>query len=280
MPIILALLSALAYGSSDFIAGWAARRGNAGVVMIMIQPFGFAAAAIALLWFGGKAPGAGTLAWGAVSGLGSGAGTAVLYRGLAVGRMSVVAALSGVVAAVVPAVVGILLGETLPAAVLAGIALAIPAIGLVCWHRGEAGAGGRGVAHGIVAGLAFALLFIALDRAGTASGAWPLVSGQAVAVLIVVPFAWYNTRGARAWRASIRPAIWPCVAAGLLGGAAGLLFLAATGGGALAIVAVITSLYPAATILLARVVLGERFELPQAIGLAAAAVAVALIGAG
>ena len=180
----------------------------------------------------------------------------------------------------VPVIVGSFLGQTLPVPVLAGIAAAVPAIGLVSWQRDDASAHSRGVFHGLVAGLGFALLFIGLDQAGTASGAWPLVPSQAVANLVVIPFAWRSIRDQPSWRSSIRFSIAPGIAAGLLGGAASLLFLIAAGRGYLAIVAVITSLYPAATILLARVILGERLNRFQVIGLFAAAGAITLISIG
>jgi drug/metabolite transporter (DMT)-like permease len=184
-----------------------------------------------------------------------------------------------VVAAIVPVIAGIFLGQKLSVAALAGIAAAIPAIGLVSWQRDEAN-GAQGVSYGLIAGFGFALLFIALDRAGTSAGAWPLVPGQAVANLVIIPFAWRGIRDQPGWRSSVRSSAPSCVAAGLLAGAAALLFLAASGRGYLAIVSVISSLYPAATILLARMVLGERLNRIQVAGLLAAAAAVILIGIG
>jgi uncharacterized membrane protein len=280
LAVILALLSALSYGAGDFIAGLASRRGNIGVVLMLVQPFGLLAALLALVWFRGQAPDFHVLAWGAASGIGSGVGTAMLYRGLAVGRMSVVAPLSAVLAAVIPAILGIMLGQKLSMPALAGILAAIPAIGLVSWQADQTSRRSQGVSYGLAAGAGFALLFVALDRAGTASGAWPLVPGQAAALLVVIPFAWRSLRDQPPWRPSLRSSLWPSIAAGLLSGAAGLLFLAATGRGDLAIVAVISSLYPAITILLARIILGERFNGVQTFGLAAAAAAIILIGIG
>ena len=240
---------------------------------------GLVCAAVATAIEPGVGARAGALAWGAASGLGGGAGTLALYQGLAVGRMTIVATLSAVVAAVVPAIVGLATGDSLRGATLVGIVIAIPAIALVSWHadpteRGEARAS---VAYGLLAGLAFALLFIGLDRAGTRSGAWPLVSSELVGLALLVPFG---------VRASARVGLPPrrdlalIVAVGVLGGIAGLLFLAATGHGQLAIVAVVTSLYPAFTVLLARVLLAEHFSRTQAIGLAVAAAAIVLVSVG
>lgn len=277
MGALLALLAAVAYGTSDFAAGVASRRLSAGPVTVTVQACGLVAAGIAVLLFPGTGPAAAALAWGAVSGIGSAAGTLSLYQGLSAGPMSVVATVSSVLTAVIPAVVGVALGERLPAPAIAGIAIAVLAIALVSWQPGS-GDGRRvraGLGYGVLAGMGFALLLIALDRAGTHAGAWPLVPGQAVSLLLTAPFA----RGIRELRSARRSAALT-VGAGLLGGTANLSFLAATGRGQLAIVAVLTALYPAVTVLLARVVLAERWTRLQAAGLVTAAAAIILLRLG
>lgn len=275
MAVILALLSAVAYGSSDFIAGAGGRRARVGIIALIVQVAGLATTLLTLVFFAGNGPDVRPLAWGAVSGVGSGLGTATLYRGLAVGRMSVVASLSAVTAALVPAVVGLALGEPLTAVALAGVIIAVPATAMVSWQRGN-DRGRSGVAYGLAAGFGFALLFIALDQAGTSAGAWPLVPLQAVAAMIVAPLAIRESAGRTSWRSATRAGL----SAGVIGGAANLLFLAASGTGQLALVAVIASLYPTVTVLLARLVLHERWSRAQAVGLGLAAMAIALIAVG
>ncbi|MDN5769833.1 MAG: EamA family transporter, partial [Microlunatus sp.] len=202
MGVLLALIAAIVFGGSDFAAGLASRRLAAGPVAVFVQAVGVAAAGIAVL----IVPGAGlttpALAWGALSGVGTAVGTLGLYHGLSVARMSVVAPVSAVLTAVLPVGVGLLLGERLSAAASAGIVVAVIAIALV--SRGQAdpapgdrdlglrGNAGAGVAlgWGSVAGAGFALLFVALDQAGTGSGAWPLLPGQLVSLLLVAPFGW------------------------------------------------------------------------------------------
>ncbi|MFZ0387095.1 MAG: DMT family transporter [Solirubrobacteraceae bacterium] len=279
MAILLALLSALAYGISDFGAGVASRRSEAGVVSVIMLAIGLACGAIATAIDPGVGARPGALLWGAASGLGGGAGTLALYHGLAVGRMTVVATLSAVVAAVVPAIVGLATGDSLRGATLVGIVIAIPAIALVSWHSDASArsAARASVVHGLLAGLAFALLFIGLDRAGTRSGAWPLASSELVGLVVLVPF------GVRAYaRVGLPPNrdLTLIVGVGVIGGIAGLLFLAATGHGQLAIVAVVTSLYPAFTVLLARVFLAEQWSRTQVIGLGVAAAAIVLVSVG
>jgi drug/metabolite transporter (DMT)-like permease len=169
------------------------------------------------------------------------------------------------------------LGERLSVPAATGIGIAVMAIGLISWQRsdGEVRRVRAGLGYGALAGMGFALLLIALDRAGTHSGAWPLVPGQAVALVLVTPFA----RGIGEMRTARRPAALT-IGAGLLAGTANLVYLAATGRGQLSIVAVLTALYPAVTVLLARILLAERWTRLQALGLITAAAAVVLLRIG
>ena len=113
MGVLLALLAALCYGSSDFTAGAGGRRSDPSAVTVIAQPFGLLAAAVAVIALAARSPTPHALWWGALSGVGSGVGTVSLYRGLAVARMSVVAPLSAVLSAALPALAGLLLGEHL-----------------------------------------------------------------------------------------------------------------------------------------------------------------------
>src|SRR5204862_6232132 len=139
---------------------------------------------------GGSRPAAPTAAaggWGALGGVGNSLGTVALYGGLTVGRMSGVAPLSRVLSAVIPAGVGLALGERLPVPEAIGVGLAVPAIVLVSVSRSPEAGRRSGVWDGLAAGVGFGLLFVALDRAGSASGAWPLVPGQAVTLAVALP---------------------------------------------------------------------------------------------
>jgi drug/metabolite transporter (DMT)-like permease len=143
---------------------------------------------------------------------------------------------------------------------------------------GAGSGGGTGIGYGLVAGTGFAMLFIGLARAGTRAGAWPLVPGQLLAVAIVAGVFLIPTL--RPDRADWSPSVWFGVGAGVLAGLANLAYLTATGHGQLTVVAVLTALYPAVTVLLARLVLHERWDRLQTAGLLAAAAAVAMITAG
>ena len=281
MAVLLALLSALGYGTSDFCAGLLSRRYAAEPISGLIIAVEVLTMLAGVALFPGHGPSLHALGWGALSGLGGGVGTLMLYRGLAAGQMAVTATLSAVLSAVLPACVGVALGNRLTTLELVGIVVAVPAIALVSWE-GDSGPAAGGAApvvrssavYGLLAGLGFALLFIALDQAGTRAGAWPALPGQAVSLLVVSPGA---VRGLR--RGGMpRPRDLGLVAfAGVIAGAAALLFLAATGHGELSIVAVVTALYPAFTVLLARVTLAERWSGPQALGLGVAALSIVLV---
>jgi drug/metabolite transporter (DMT)-like permease len=279
MAIVFALLSALTYGTADFVAGVASRRSSAAVIAAVGQALGLATALAALLLFPGRGATASALEWGALSGVGSALGTFTLYRGFAVARMSVVATVSAVLTAVLPVAAGLVLGNRLTVSTAVGIIVAVPAIALVSWQDGPAigDRGGPGLLYGTLAGLGFGVLFICLDRAGTRAGAWPLVPGQLVSFAIIAPFARRGLGSVRAWGRSVAAL---ALGAGVLSAVANLLFLAATGKGELAVVAVITALYPAATVILARFLLSEHWSRLQQAGLMAAAAAIVLVASG
>ena len=277
MPIVLGLLAAAFYGTGDFLAGLSGKRVPPALVAGIVQAIGLLGAAIAVLIFPGVGPREGALLWGAAAGVGSAGGTLALYHGLATGRMSVVATISGLLTAVIPVLVGLALAEGLSLLSAVGIVIALPAIALVSSAPGPPGEdAGSGAIWGFLAGVGFGLLFVALDRAGTRSGAWPLVAGQGVALALIAPLALVAVRGADL----AAPAPAQMLAAGVFSSLANLAFLAATHEGALAVVAVLTALYPGVTVILSRAVLGEHRTRLQDVGLVAAFVAAVLVSAG
>ncbi len=222
------------------------------------------------------------LAWAVLGGVGNGAGTAFLYRGLSSGRMGVIAPVSGVGAVAVPVAAGLLLGERPGSVVWVGLLLALPAIWVVSREpAGTATPSGappasRAVLDGVLAGVGFGTLFVALSRIGEDAGLLPLALNQAVAAGVVVAMG-VATRAA--WVPRHRAAL-AGIACGLLGASATGLFMVSTRYGYLAVTAVITSLYPAFTVLLAALVLRERIHRAQAVGLLLCALAVGLVALG
>lgn len=295
--ILLALGAAIAYGASDFLGGRAATRVHFAVVTSVGAATALAIDLVAAPLVGGVLS-AGPLWWGVLSGLGSGLGTLFLYRGLARARIAIVAPTSGVLAAALPAGIAVALGERPAPVTVLGLVIALPAVWLISSGAPESSGETRplGVLDGVVAGIGFGVLFLALDQAGDSAGLWPLTAGQAVAFMLVTVVAIRSPVGrpsrAAAAGAGDEPAVprrrepaqrawWPlAVATGILGSGATLLFYAATTTGLLTIAAVVTSLYPAGTILLARLILDERISRRQGLGLALAGVAVVLITVG
>lgn len=280
LAIVLALGSAISYGGSDFAAGLAARSVSVIQVTLVASAAALVAVAAAVPFTPAHPPAAAALAWGAAAGLGGTLGAFALYLGFRHAAFSVAGPLSAVGTAGFSVLAGLLLGERPTALALAGIILALPAIvGVSASAAQEHARPFAGVAAGLVAGACFALLLVGLDRAGTVasgSGLWPVAAAQAaeVVVAVVVAAATRNIRwpGTRAG--------WLAVITGATGAAGTVLFFLATHEGFLAVTAVLTSLYPAVTIVLARALLGERLTRLRLAGLGLAALCVALIAAG
>ncbi len=296
LAILLALGSAIGYGGSDFAAGLATRRTSVIRVTLTSEAVSVAVVGLALAVIGGHPPGPRAVAWGCAAGLGGVSGALALYVGFRHAAFSVAGPLSAVGAAGFSVLAGLLLGERPTPLALAGIVLALPAIvgvsasvrvgrdgpapGSPSAAAPERSARARrfpaGVSYGLIAGACFALLFIGLNRAGSGSGLWPVFCSQATALVAVGCVAAFTADlrlpGARGG--------WLAAASGLTGAPATILYFLATHRGLLAITAVITSLYPAVTIMLARVLLGERLTVIRLAGLALAAASVALIAAG
>ena len=343
LAVILALVSALGYGSSDFAAGLATRAASVIQVTLLACVAACALVLAALPFAASSGPSGAALAWGAAAGGSGTLGGIALYLGFRYAAFSVAAPLSAVGTAGFSVLAGLLWGERPSTLALTGIALALPAIIGVSAGAGEgegvgsagagegegaalAGAGvgdgvgsagaddvehgtedtgqvsgdgrqvsgdgrqvsggsgihghaGRpaaGVVAGLVAGACFALLLIGLDRAGSGSGLWPAAVAE-VAELAVAVAAAAVTRNLRLPRG--RPG-WLSVFTGVTGAVGTVCYFYATHHGLLAVVAVLTSLYPASTIVLARIMLGERLTGLRLAGLLLAGGCVALIAAG
>jgi len=274
MTILLALLAAVSYGLADFVGGVLSKRSSPWAVALMAQ-VGGAVLVFALTLVVPGEPTRVDVAWSVVAGLGNGFGTAFLYRGLSSGRMGVVAPVSGVGAALVPVAVGVLSGERPALLVWGGILLALPGIWLVS-REPTAGGLGPGLTDGILAGLGFGALFAALAQIPASAGFLPLALNQVVAGVAIIAVA----AALRSAWVPREPRAFAGVVSGGLGALATGAFLVATHGGFLTVTAVIASLYPAFTIMLAATVLREHVHRAQAMGLGLCAVAVALVAAG
>jgi drug/metabolite transporter (DMT)-like permease len=276
VTVLLSLLAAASYGLSDFNGGWVSKRVSAWTVALAAQ-CGGVLATLAIALPSDARPSGTDLAWALLAGLGNGFGTTFLYRGLSAGRMGVVAPVSGVGAAFVPVVTGVLIGERPGLVVWVGIALAFPAIWVVAREPSASRvAGSSGLMDGVLAGLGFGTLFVALSRVSEDAGLLPLALNQAaggvviVAVAVLVRQPWLPREG----RAALG------LVSGVLAALATWLFMVASRGSHLTVAAVVVSLYPAFTVLLAALLLRERVHRTQGLGLVLCAASVALVAAG
>lgn len=229
-------------------------------------------------------PSARDFLWGAVAGLAGSTGVALLYRALAIGTMSLVAPTTAVCAVMIPVLADALAGERLPAVTMAGIALALVAIVLIGQQNSTPGdrplatrrALPPGIALAFLSGVAIGLFFLSLARTGAAAGLWPLLAARTLSGVLFGAVALVRRQSMRMPRPVMRTAI----ACGVVDMLANALYVLASRGGPLSVVVTLSSLYPASTVVLARLVVGERLSRVQAVGIVCALVAVVMIVSG
>ncbi|GLW06064.1 hypothetical protein Misp01_11940 [Microtetraspora sp. NBRC 13810] len=274
--VVLATVCAVVYGTADFFGGLATRRSRVFAVVVLSQSAGMAFVIALLPLLPGVPSWAGVL-WGMSAGLAGAAGLLLFYWALANGVMSVVAPATATTSAALPVLFGLATGERPEPLALAGVVIALLAVTLV--SRDPVRSASTGTARPLIAALAsgagFGGFFILLHQAPADTGMWSLFGARLVSISLVALLAVSTRRSLRPGRGTLRV----IVAAGVLDMAANVLYLFAVQRGLLSLVAVLVSLYPASTLLLARHVLGERLHALQVAGVVAALAAVGLIAA-
>jgi drug/metabolite transporter (DMT)-like permease len=272
---VLGLAAALTWGAADFGGGLTSRRTAVLGVVLTTQLVGmFVAATLGVLRHEAL-PAPADLAWSVVSGTAGVVAISALYHGLAVGRMGVVAPVTGVLAATIPVVAGVVLQGLPPALVSAGIVLAIVAVVLVSRVKGEAG-GRSGVEFGVVAGIALGVFNVTTAQISRGLVFGPLAIVRATEALVVIGVllltrpVWWPTR-------SLLPALAVVGVLDMLGNGC---YIAAAQSGPLAVASVLSSLYPVSTVILAAAILRERVTRAHALGIALALAAIVLIAGG
>jgi drug/metabolite transporter (DMT)-like permease len=270
----LSLGAAAVWGGGDFAGGIATKRANVFRVVAGAHACGLLLMLL-LTWLTGEPfPPGSSLQWGVVAGISGAFGIAALYKGLAVGRMGVVAPVASVITGILPVLVGIRTEGMPDRLQLAGFALALVSIWLVARPSGEIHSHcGLGLA--VLAGLLFGLFLVAGKQAGHHGVFWPLVAARTASTLLMLIIVAFSPRDSR----PLRTALVPILISGLLDSAANAMFIAATRHGRLDVAAVLSSLYPASTVILARVLLKERLSVTQNAGIVGALLSVALISA-
>jgi len=267
-----ALSAAAAWGSGDFTGGVAARRVGPFHTVLLSYGVGLLALVLVALARLEPFPPVTDLGWGGLAGVSGMVGLGFLLRGFAGARMGIVASVSGVLATAMP-VFFAALTEGLPrGSQLLGFGLALASIWLLS-RPDRLGARTRGIGVGVLAGVGFGGFFIALDQVGERALFWPLVAGRLASCALMIALT-LSTR---------RPIIPPAAPlgllalAGILDVAGNLFFLLAIQRGRLDVAAVLGSLYPAVTAILARLVTHEHLARLQVLGVATAVLAIALI---
>lgn len=279
MPSPLAALalgtaSAAVWGAGDFCGGLASKRSPLLGVLVLGSASGLAAVLALALLAGEPAPPATALGWAVAAGAAGSAGLAALYRGLAVGQMAVVAPVSAVLAAALPAAWSAATEGLPPGAKLLGFGLGLAGIWLVA--RGDdRGAAREGAVLAVLAGLGFGGFMIFMNAGGKGGTFWPLALARATSFALVLASALLRRRP---W-APTRGGLGLALLSGLLDAGGNALFVLAGQAGRLDVAAVLASMYPASTVLLAALLLRERVTRPQGAGIAALLGSILLIAA-
>jgi drug/metabolite transporter (DMT)-like permease len=290
---VVAALSALVFGVGDFLGGLSARRMAASLTAAVAQGTGLALLVVAAVVVGGG-PGPSDWAWGAAAGAFGGGALLLFYWAMGHGQISVVAPLSAVTSALVPFVVGLTLGDRPSSVALLGAVMALPAIVLISREPDDDPAddaddgepiapadtphepppAGRVLVAALLAGIGFGGFLVCISRVGDDSGLWPLVGARGTTTALMAAAA--LAIAGRPDRVGVRTAF----AAGCCDVTANVLYLVAVRQGMLSLVGVISSMYPASAVLLARLVLRERLATHQLAGLGLGALAVAAVATG
>jgi drug/metabolite transporter (DMT)-like permease len=269
------MLAAVSFGTGDFGGALASRRAPVLGVVLTVQLAGFAVALLATGLVGEGLPPGTDAVYAALAGIVGAFGIVALYRGLAEGRMGVVAPIAGVLAAVIPVSVGAALDGLPSPAVALGIGLALVAVGLVSSAPSEDGRP-SGLAFALAAGLGLGAFNVLISRVtpGTVFGAVAVLRLAEVLAIGVLILA-----SRRAWRLPRRlvPAV---IGVAALDTAGNVFYILATQTGRLDIAATTSSLYPVVTLVLAVALLGERVSRPHALGVVTAVVSIVLITMG
>lgn len=283
MGFILALISATSFGVADFFGGIAARRMSWLKVIGLSQASAVVVAVISLIVFPPTSVAPLDYVYSVAAGVSLITGVGLLYRALAEGQMSAVAPVTALTAIGVPVVYGLAIGEHLGWIPIVGILIAIVAVILL--GRGDEEQPATPVARSglpplliaLIAGGAIGIEYIALDATTPESGLVPpLVARATCGALVALYLLAMRGRGP----ADATPGGWkPALVAGVFDAAALSLYVIAVRGDSLPLIATISGLYPAATIALAFIVMGERPNRPQKFGLALALVAILALAA-
>jgi drug/metabolite transporter (DMT)-like permease len=277
--MVLGLAAALCWGSGDFSGGLASRRINATTVVIAGYTVGFVLLlALALIWRE-PFPAPVDLLWGGLAGVIGALGLIAFYTALASGKMGIAAPVSAVLTAMLPVLFSALTAGLPGPLRLGGFVLALLAIVLI--SRPEHAADGRpqGIGLAVLAGFGFGCFFILISRVSPSATFWPLAVARLTSVVSLLIVLLLRRQQMQKLLSGVRRVAPLVLLAGTLDALGNAFFVLAAHSGRLDVAAILSSLYPAATVLLAAVVLRERVTRIQAVGILLVLVAIPLISA-
>lgn len=274
VPAGFSLAAVLLWGTSDFIGGYAVRRANAFVFTAIVHGSGMAFMLVIVGFAHATFPRGSTVSWALAAGVLGGLSLAVFYRALAAGNMGIMAPVSAVLSAAIPAVAGII-WEGLPG-MFALLGFALAGLGLWLVSRSEDSARPAGLGLAILAGVGFAGFYVCIRQAGTGSALWIALLSRVASFAVTAAATLF---AARVWSMG-RSLAGLAVLAGCIDVSGSVLFIRASQTGRLDVAVVLSSLYPAVTVLLAWIILKERLSAWKLVGVLAALAAVPLIAAG
>lgn len=267
-----ALAASLSWGAGDFSGGVATRRAKVLSVVITAHAIGLILLiALALIW-SEPFPTTLDIFWGSVAGLAGAVGVVAFYQSLSVGRMGIIAPITAMLSAAVPVLFGVFF-EGLPGPLqLIGFVLALIAVGLIS-GLGVVKGRPKGLGLAFLAGLGFGSFFILISQVSHGAIFWPLASARLTSFLFLLAVILIRRQKVLP-KMSVLPVVF---LAGALDVAGNVFFVLATHAGRLDVAAILSSLYPAVTVLLASIFLKERVTRLQTIGIIVALVAIPLI---
>lgn len=282
--VLFGLAAALTWGVGDFSGGLATRRARVVPVVLLSQLIGMILLSSTALLMREALPQPVDIAWGATAGLAGLIGLAALYRAMALGQMGIVAPVSGVISAALPVVAGALTQGLPNPFNLAGFVLALAGVWLISRQNG-AGQNGThagtarptSIALAVLSGLGFGCFLILIAQSQQGSVFWPLAAARAASLGVLLSVLLAGTLAGRWTGVPPRNAWIPIVAAGVMDTGGNLFFVLASQAGRLDIAGVLSSLYPATTVLLALILLRERLVRSQFMGVTFALLAIPLI---
>jgi drug/metabolite transporter (DMT)-like permease len=272
IPAAYSLTAVGVWGASDFLGGVGARRANAFLFTAIVHISGMVVMGTIALMVGASFPGHASVVWSLMAGAVGGIALAFFYRSLASGNMGLIAPVAAVLSAAIPTIVTAF-AEGLPSPRhLFGFILA--GIGVWLISRSEAGIGRpKGLGMAVLAGIGFAGFYLCIHRAGNASALWTATCSRFGSLVVTGAFVLFG----RHLRVVPAPVLGIAVVAGILDITGSTVFVRASQLGRLDDAVVISSLYPAITVLLARIFLHEHFSRARTIGMVAALAAVPMI---